>query len=80
MKRLARLVTALPLFVVSFALAGDLEDAQSLQQAGRFDAALPKYEAAAKADPTDPQAALGLSQVLAGLGRYEEAAKAVLEK
>ena len=59
------------------AYAGDLEDGQALQKDGQFEKALPKFQAAAKADPADPAAALGLSQVLTGLGRYDEAAKAV---
>lgn len=77
MNRLALFCLTLPLLCASAALAGDLEDAQALQQAGKFEEALPKYEAAAKADATNAAAALGLSQVLAGLGRYDEAAKAV---
>jgi tetratricopeptide (TPR) repeat protein len=59
------------------ALAGDLEDGQALQQSGKFEQALPKFQAAAKADPANAAAALGLSQVLSGLGRYDEAARAV---
>lgn len=77
MKRLTMLCAALPLLWASVAFAGDLEDAQALQQAGKFEEALPKYQAAAQADATNAAAALGLSQVLAGLGRYDEAAKAV---
>ena len=69
--------TLVLLLAAAAAYAGDLEDGQALQAAGQFEQALPKYEAAAKADPADPAAALGLSQVLAGLGRYEQAAKAV---
>lgn len=68
---------ALPLVVPASARAGDVEDGQALQQAGKFDEALAKFQAAVKADPTDGAAALGLSQVLAGLGRYDEAARAV---
>ncbi len=77
MNRIIRLAAALPFLLVAAASAGDLEDGKALQQAGKFEEALPKYEAAAKADPANVDAALGLSQVLAGLGRYEEAAKAV---
>ncbi len=58
------------------ALAGDLEDAQALQKAGKFEEALPLYEKAATADPASADAALGLTVVLTGLGRYDEAAKA----
>jgi tetratricopeptide (TPR) repeat protein len=65
------------LLAAAAAYAGDLEDGQTLQAAGQFEQALPKFEAAAKADPSNPAAALGLSQVLSGLGRYEQAAKAV---
>jgi tetratricopeptide (TPR) repeat protein len=77
MNRWTKFALTLPLVLAPFAFAGDLEDAQALQAAGKFAEALPKYEAAAKADATNPAAALGLSQVLAGLGRYDEAAKAV---
>jgi tetratricopeptide (TPR) repeat protein len=77
MKRLSRLAAALPFLVVSFAFAGDLEDAQALQKAGKFEEALPKYQAAVAADATNPAAALGLCQVLQGLGRYDEASKCV---
>lgn len=68
---------ALTLLLAAVAAAGDLDDAKALQKAGKFEEALPKYQAAAKADPADAQAAIGLSQVLAGLGRFEEASKAV---
>jgi tetratricopeptide (TPR) repeat protein len=68
---------ALVLVLASAALAGDLEDGKALQAAGKFEEALAKLEAASKADPTSADAALALSQVLAGLGRYEAAAKAV---
>jgi tetratricopeptide (TPR) repeat protein len=77
MNRLTKLCVTLPLLMASVAFAGDLEDAQALQAAGKFDEALPRYQAAARADATNAAAALGLSQVLAGLGRYDEAAKAV---
>src|SRR5687768_17057081 len=77
MNRFVRLVALLPLLAASAALAGDLDDAKALQKAGRFEEALPKYKAAAAAQTENAEAALGLSQVLAGLGRYEEAAKAV---
>lgn len=73
--RLALVLAALALAAPAF--AGDLEDAQSLQKAQKFEEALPKFEAAAKADPANAAAALGLSQVLAGLGRYDDAARAV---
>ena len=73
-----RTAAALALVVsASAAFAGDLEDGQALLQAGQFEQALPKFQAAAKADPANPLAALGLSQVLACLGRYDEAVKAV---
>jgi tetratricopeptide (TPR) repeat protein len=77
MNRFSRLAVALPLFAASAAFAGDLEDGKALQQAGKFDEALPKLQAAAAADPTNADAALALSQVLSGLGRYEDAAKVV---
>jgi tetratricopeptide (TPR) repeat protein len=78
MHHFVRTTTALALVVsASIAYAGDLEDGQALQQAGQFEQALPKFEAAVKADPANPLAALGLSQVLTGLGRYDEAIKAV---
>ncbi len=77
MNRWTKFALTLPLLLASAALAGDLEEAQALQAAGKFDEALPKYQAAAKADATSAAAALGLSQVLSGLGRYDEAAKAV---
>jgi len=77
MHRISRFAATLPLFVAAFAIAGDLEDGKALQQAGRFEEALPKFQAAAAADPTNADAALGLSQVLTGLGRYEDAAKCV---
>src|SRR5262245_46445058 len=79
MKRLVRFAAVLPLFAASLAFAGDLEDAQALQKAGKFEEALPKYQAAFAADATNPAAALGLCQVLAGLGRYDDAAKCVDE-
>jgi tetratricopeptide (TPR) repeat protein len=77
MTRFTSLAAVLPFLLASFALAGDLEDAQALQKAGKFEEALPKYQAAFAADATNPAAALGLCQVLAGLGRYDEASKCV---
>lgn len=77
MNRLLSFAAALPFLVVSLAFAGDLEDAQALQKAGKFDEALPKYQAALAADATNPAAALGLCQVLVGLGRYDEASQCV---
>ena len=77
MTRSKFLALALTLLAAPLAVAGDLEDAQALQQLGKFAEALPKYEAAVQADPANAAAALGLSQVLAGLGRYEAAGKAV---
>lgn len=58
------------------ALAGDLEDGRKLMADGRYDDALAKIEKAVAADPADAAAAQALSEVLVGLGRYEEAAKA----
>jgi tetratricopeptide (TPR) repeat protein len=77
MTRLTTLAAALPFLLAAAALAGDLEDAQALQKSGKFEEALPKYQAAVAADATNPAAALGLCQVLAGLGRYDEASKCV---
>jgi tetratricopeptide (TPR) repeat protein len=78
MHQFVRMAASLSLLAAAAAaLAGDLEDGQSLQKAGQFEQALPKFQAAAKADPADAAAALGLSQVLTGLGRYDEAARAV---
>src|SRR4029077_10226252 len=72
MIRLRRLAAALPFLVAMAAWAGDVEDGKALQQAGKCEEALAKFEAAAAADPTNADAALGRSQVLAGLGRYDE--------
>jgi tetratricopeptide (TPR) repeat protein len=77
MNRIRRFAAVFPLLAASVALAGDLEDAKALRESGKFEEALPKFQAAAAADPTSAEAALGLSQTLAGLGRYEEATKAV---
>lgn len=78
MNQIVRTAASLSLLAAAAAaLAGDLEDGQALQKAGQFEQALPKFQAAAKQDPADPAAAVGLSQVLSGLGRYDEAAKAV---
>jgi tetratricopeptide (TPR) repeat protein len=70
-------VPLLLVLLAGFASAGDFEDGKALKEAGKFEEALPKLEAAVKADATNPDAALALSQVLTGLGRYEDAAKAV---
>jgi len=77
MHRSLRSALFLTLCAAASASAGDVEDGKALQAAGKFDEALPKFEAAAAADPTDPEAALGLSQTLTGLGRYDEAIKCV---
>src|SRR5262245_43194936 len=77
MNRIRRFAVVLPLLAGSLALAGDLEDGKALRESGKFEEALPKFQAAAAADPTSAEAALGLSQVLSGLGRYDEAVKAV---
>ncbi len=60
-------------------LAGDLDDGRKLQTEGRYAEALEKFKAAAAADPASADAALGLSQALAGLGRYDEAANVARE-
>jgi len=64
------------LLAASAVLAGALEDGQALQRAGKFKEALAHFESAVSADATDAAAARGLSEVLAGLGRYDEAVKA----
>lgn len=59
------------------AFAGNLEDGIALRRAGKWAEALPKLQAAAEADPANAAAAAELSEVLAGLGKFEQAARAV---
>jgi tetratricopeptide repeat protein len=58
------------------AWGGDLEDAADLRAKGRLDDAVAKYRAAA-ADGTSKAAALGLSETLLLLRRWDDAAAAV---
>lgn len=69
----AGLLAALP------ALAGDLEDGLKLKAAGKFAEALPKLEKAHEADPKAADAALALSEVLVGLGKYEKGARVLID-
>jgi tetratricopeptide (TPR) repeat protein len=64
------------LAVSSAALAGDLEDGLALKAKGKYEEALAKLEKAAAANPADANAALALSEVLLGLGKFDKAAKA----
>jgi tetratricopeptide (TPR) repeat protein len=73
--RSVRLV--LPLLLVSAAFAGDLDEAKAYQKEGKLADALRKYELIAKTEPENPDVAIGMSEVLVGLGRFEEAEKAV---
>jgi len=58
------------------AMCGDLEDAADLRAKGRLEDAVVKYRAAA-GDGTSKAAALGLSETLLQLRRWDEAAAAV---
>ena len=61
---------------LGIAFAGDLEDAQKARDAGRFEEAAALFEKAVATDPASGDAAAGLTEVLAGLGRYDDAAAA----
>lgn len=68
---------ALLLTAPALARAGDLDDARALRDAGKWKEALAKYEKAAEADPQSADAALGVSEALCALGKYELGAKAL---
>lgn len=62
--------------VSGVALAGDLEDGLRLKDAGKFEEAVAHLAKAAAADPANGDAAAALVDVLAGLGRYDDAVAA----
>lgn len=75
--RLVPAALAAVLVLAGSAFAGDLEDGIKLKEAGKWEEALAKVQKAYDADPTAPEAALELSAVLVGLGKFEKAAKVV---
>jgi tetratricopeptide (TPR) repeat protein len=78
MRTTSLLAAALGFVLLSgVALAGDLDEAQKLKEAGQFEEAAALFEKAAAADPGSAEAALGLTETLAGLGRYDDALAAV---
>ncbi len=72
------LVAAAIVFAASAtAVAGALEDALAKKAEGKFAEAVPLFERAVAENGSSADAALGLGQVLAGLGRYDAAVKAL---